>query len=71
MLEQKRGKYLREFIQGDEQRHIRKPSRMGGRKGKIYNSIFIYKDAPIEKKMPDLFERRIICEEKECINMSY
>ena len=34
--------------------------------GKIYSSLFTFKeDAPI-KKMAELFERRIICEEKEC-----
>ena len=35
--------------------------------GKIYNSILTFKeDAPIEEKMHDLFEMRIICEEKDC-----
>ena len=34
--------------------------------GKLYNSIFTFReDVPIEKKA-DLFERRIICKEKEC-----
>ena len=34
--------------------------------GKLYNNIFTFKeDAPIEK-MADLFERIIICYEKEC-----
>ena len=34
---------------------------------KIYNSIFIFKeDVLIEKHIADLFDRRIICEEKEC-----
>ena len=35
--------------------------------GKIYNSIFTFRvDEPIEKQMADLFERRILYEEKEC-----
>ena len=36
-------------------------------KGKIYNSILTFKeDAPIEKKMVELFKKRVLCEEKEC-----
>ena len=34
--------------------------------GKIYNTIFTFKEgASIEKRMADLFKRRVICEEKE------
>ena len=34
---------------------------------KIYNSIFPFKEnASIEKRMPDLFKRRVIYKEKEC-----
>ena len=56
---------MREFIQGDERTHTRKSSRMGGRRGKIHNSIFTFrKDLPIEKQMAHLFERRKIYAKK-------
>ena len=65
MLEQKRRRYLRDFIWGGEQRQIRKPSRMGGGKREIHNNIFNFRqDAPIEKQISNLFVRRIICKEK-------
>ena len=35
--------------------------------GKIYNTIFIFKeDALTEKRMADLFKRKVICKKKEC-----
>ena len=34
---------------------------------KIYNSKFTFKeDAPTEKRMADLFERKVTCKQKEC-----
>ena len=39
----------------------------GNENGKIYNSIFTFKNnIPIEKRIAGLFIRRVICKEKEC-----
>ena len=39
--------------------------------GKIYNSIFTFKKNTNRRKMADLFERKIICKERNAIDMSY
>ena len=39
---------------------------MGGRRWKIYSSIFTLKENALVEKKADIFERTIICKEKEC-----
>ena len=65
--QQMQKRHLCTSVQGTIEDTLRNQVERVDENGKIYNSIFTYKeDAPIEKKMSDLFEIRILSEEEEC-----